>query len=183
MPATELFGSLQLINGSFEWVDGDLMYAWAESHKRPVIFVFNEIENVSPDCEVALHLGLDDCNVAQYRTAKGDIRKPYAWDGKKGLRVFCTTNNEMTGLSVGVQSRLNIIADADYPSPGLVDSLHTDEAKRLISSDSREYDIRTVLAWDELMRAGEDAREAAQIIFGDEAAQALMDAIQIDGAS
>jgi MoxR-like ATPase len=183
MPASELLGSQALVNGSFEWQDGHLLHAWRESHKRPVILVLNEVENVSPDAEVALHLALDDADVAGYRVPHtGEVVKPLKWGNGKGFRAIATTNNEMTALSVGVQSRLKIEARADFPAPELVDSLHTDEAKRLVCATAREYDIRTVMAWDEAMRDGEDAEEAAQIIFGDEEARSLLDAIKIDGS-
>jgi hypothetical protein len=186
MPAAELLGTQALVNGSFEWQDGALLYAWRQSHNQPTILLLNEVENAGPDAEVGLHLGLDDADVAEYRVPHtGEVVRPHAWDpdNGKGFRAIATTNNELTALSVGVQSRLKISAMCAYPHPELVDSLESEQARRLLCAHTREYDIRTVMAWDEAMRDGCPRDEAAYLVFGKQSGQSLLDAIKIDEAS
>lgn len=174
-PASALMGQFILKGGSVEWLDGIAVRAARESHVRPTFLVLNEISHASSDAMTMLHAILDDRELVKFYLPTGECVEPKG----ENWRVIATSNDEPDSLPEPVRSRFEASILISHPHPGILASCYSREAKLMLASASREYDIRHILAWDRLMREGFSLKDAAYIVFNPAAAQSLVDAARL----
>jgi len=178
-PAAALVGQFVIKGGDVAWLDGAATRAMKESHKRPVFLVLNEIDHASGDAMTKLIEIMDDASLVAIYLPTGEVVRP----NPANWRIVATTNAEPNALIPAVTDRLHANVCITHPHPGLIASLFTMEAKRLLCAASREFSVRSVMSWDSLVRDGMTMKDAAEIVFEPAAAQALLDAARLSGAS
>lgn len=176
-PATELLGHLIVQAGSTAWCDGTLGRAIRMSHAGPVVYVIDEVGRSSQDALSACLVALTNPESLRLTLRSGEVLSPKV----ENWHVVATSNDEPGMLPLAVQDRLHLAVNVNTPHPGLVASLTTEEARRLVQAKSREYSIRAILTYDRMRASGMGLVEAARLVWDGVTAQSFIDAARLGG--
>ena len=177
-PAAEIRGHYVPKGNEFIWVDGPAIRAWREGAR----LVINEIDRASEDVLSLLYAILDDPEFAALTLPTNETVRP-----AEGFSVVATMNGIPQDLPDALQDRLPVDIEITDVNPNAINRLPADlrEPARntaLAKSDARGISIRMWLEFASLreklpsvMNDDQAGLEiAAQAIFGDKAADALM---------
>lgn len=172
-PMAEIRGHFVTKGGEFVWMDGPAVRAWREGGR----LVLNEIDHASDDVLTFMYAIMDDPDYATVTLPTGDTVVP-----ADGFHLIATMNGELHDLPDALQDRLPVSIEINELNPSALDALPEDlrdPAKNttLLSNAERSLSIR---AWMEYaaLRDTIDKRVAAEAIFGDNAADAIL-ALQV----
>ncbi len=176
-PGSDLIGHLAVEGGNTVWLDGSLGRAIRKSHAGPVILAIDEIGRASADALSACLLALTNPESLRLTTRAGEVIAPKV----ENWHVGVTSNDDPALLPPAIADRLHLAVMLVAPHPGLVESLGTEEARRLACATSREYSIRALLSYDRLRAAGWALKEAAELVWEPQVAKSFCDAVKIAG--
>ena len=164
--------------GGWQWHDGPAIRAWRYGRR----FVVDEVDRASGDV-LSLLLAMTDTNGSAqwHHPVTGEVIRP-----EPGYSVIMTTNlEEMALLPPALRDRFPVAIRIDRPHPEALTLLHPDlraaAAHGSCGDASRRVSLRSFYAFDRL-RVDLGATRAAQLLFGDQAAD-FLDALRIGSVS
>lgn len=183
--AADLLGYYVAGPDGFRWQDGPATRA-ARTGARLVV---NEVDHASGDATAALYMIADESPSACWTLANGEVLRP-----AEGFHVVATSNAEPTEALTGegTQSRFCVRVHIDEPHPASVDALPEDlraaaKASCIHPDESQRLTMRTFRAFAELRtqlgEAGGGKLTAAELAFGRERAQPILDSLAVAAAS
>ena len=160
--------------GTFDWNDGVAIKAWREGTR----LVINEIDHAGPDVSSVLHAILDDADIA--RLTLPNKRKETVTPSK-GFSVIATMNGTPDMLPEALADRFGVKININSVHPDAIKSLP--EKYRTVYSERDENDIPpSIRSWKEfskLVDAGVDLRSSATVCFGNDYAEDVVEAIEL----
>lgn len=168
-PMAEIRGHFVTKGGEFVWMDGPAIRAWKEGAR----LVINEIDHASDDVLTFMYAIMDDVEYASVTLPTGEKVTP-----ADGFHLIATMNGDIDDLPDALQDRLPVSIEIDALNPealkGLPEDLRDPASNTtLLSNAERSISIR---AWSEfaMLREAIDPRLAAEAVFGDNAADAVL---------
>ena len=160
--------------GTFDWNDGVAIKAWREGTR----LVINEIDHAGPDVSSVLHAILDDADIARLTLPN---KKKETVTPSKGFSVIATMNGTPDMLPEALADRFGVLININSVHPDAVKSLP--EKYRSVYSERDENDIPpSIRSWKEfskLVDAGVDLRSSATVCFGNDYAEDVVEAIEL----
>jgi MoxR-like ATPase len=160
--------------GTFDWNDGVAIKAWREGTR----LVINEIDHAGPDVSSVLHAILDDADIARLTLPN---KKKETVTPSKGFSVIATMNGTPDMLPEALADRFGVKININSVHPDAIKSLP--EQYQSVYSERDENDIPvSIRAWKEfskLVDAGVDLRSSATVCFGNDYAEDVVDAIEL----
>jgi len=189
-PGSEIRGHyLPSETGGFSWHDGPATRAWRMGGR----LVIDEIDAASGDTLTLLLGYLDDHKSAKLTLPTNEQIKPHG-----DFSCVATTNQLPTTLPEALLDRFEVVLQAPLPNPaafthGLWHSEQLLEAaKRTVYVPSnpppkgrggRPIGLRNFNAMDRLVSRGLDIKDAARLVVGQDAGNALISAMKIAKAA
>ena len=173
--ATELMGHyIATSDGGFRWKDGNGTRAFKEGSR----LVINEIDHAGPDVSSVLHAILDDADIARLTLPN---KKKETVQPSQGFSVIATMNGTPDMLPEALADRFGVKINIDSVHPDAIATLP--EEYRTVYSERDGTDIpASIRAWKEfskLVSAGVDLRSSATVCFGNDYAEDVVDAIEL----
>jgi hypothetical protein len=165
--------------GSWSWREGPAIRAWKESGGRGGRLVVDEVDRASGDALSTLLAVTDSKESARWRNPEnGEWVSP-----GPDFSVIMTTNVEDLGaIPAALRDRFAVTIRIDRPHPDALESLSDDLRHAAlagsIAEGPRRLSLRSFYAFDQLRSHLGDDR-AARIIFGDDRAESVLDALHI----
>ena len=160
--------------GTFDWNDGVAIKAWREGTR----LVINEIDHAGPDVSSVLHAILDDEDIARLTLPN---KKKETVTPSKGFSVIATMNGTPDMLPEALADRFGVKININSVHPDAIKSLP--EKYRSVYSERDENDIPpSIRSWKEfskLVDAGVDLRSSATVCFGNDYAEDVVEAIEL----
>jgi len=160
--------------GTFDWNDGVAIKAWREGTR----LVINEIDHAGPDVSSVLHAILDDADIARLTLPN---KKKETVTPSKGFSVIATMNGTPDMLPEALADRFGVKININSVHPDAIKSLP--EKYRSVYSERDENDIPpSIRSWKEfskLVDAGVDLRSSATVCFGNDYAEDVVEAIEL----
>ena len=160
--------------GTFDWNDGVAIKAWREGTR----LVINEIDHAGPDVSSVLHAILDDADIARLTLPN---KKKETVTPSKGFSVIATMNGTPDMLPEALADRFGVKININSVHPDATKSLP--ERYRSVYSERDENDIPpSIRSWKEfskLVDAGVDLRSSATVCFGNDYAEDVVEAIEL----
>jgi MoxR-like ATPase len=165
-PAAELRGHYIPEGTRFVWHDGPAIRAWREGRR----LVLNEIREASGDALTFLYAVLDDPTTAKLTLPTGETVRP-----RSGFHCIATTNaSDIADLAASLPpalfDRFAIRVYVDQPHPNalarLPEKLAALVASTIEADDDRRVSLRQALAYTALTSQLQNAKLAAQAVFG-----------------
>lgn len=160
--------------GTFDWNDGVAIKAWREGTR----LVINEIDHAGPDVSSVLHAILDDADIARLTLPN---KKKETVTPSKGFSVIATMNGTPDMLPEALADRFGVKININSVHPDAIKSLP--ERYRSVYSERDENDIPpSIRSWKEfskLVDAGVDLRSSATVCFGNDYAEDVVEAIEL----
>ena len=160
--------------GTFDWNDGVAIKAWREGTR----LVINEIDHAGPDVSSVLHAILDDADIARLTLPN---KKKETVQPSQGFSVIATMNGTPDMLPEALADRVGVKINIDSVHPDAIATLP--EEYRTVYSERDGTDIpASIRAWKEfskLVSAGVDLRSSATVCFGNDYAEDVVDAIEL----
>ena len=160
--------------GTFDWNDGVAIKAWREGTR----LVINEIDHAGPDVSSVLHAILDDADIARLTLPN---KKKETVQPSQGFSVIATMNGTPDMLPEALADRFGVKINIDSVHPDAIATLP--EEYRTVYSERDGTDIpASIRAWKEfskLVSAGVDLRSSATVCFGNDYAEDVVDAIEL----
>lgn len=165
--------------GKWEWREGPAIRAWRANAGRGGRLVLDEVDRASGDALSTLLLITDSVESARWRNPEsGQWVKPGA-----DFSVVMTSNVEdLSEIPLALRDRFPVAIRIDQPHPHAVTILSEDlrgaALHGSLAERERRISLRSFYAFDQL-RSGLGAERAARLIFGEESAVAILDALAI----
>jgi len=160
--------------GTFDWNDGVAIKAWREGTR----LVINEIDHAGPDVSSVLHAILDDADIARLTLPN---KKKETVQPSKGFSVIATMNGTPDMLPEALADRFGVKININSVHPDAVATLP--EKYQTVYSERDGDDIPvSIRAWKEfakLVDAGVDLRSSATVCFGNDYAEDVVEAIEL----
>lgn len=160
--------------GTFDWNDGVAIKAWREGTR----LVINEIDHAGPDVSSVLHAILDDADIARLTLPN---KKKETVTPSKGFSVIATMNGTPDMLPEALADRFGVKININSVHPDAIKSLP--ERYRSVYSERDDNDIPpSIRSWKEfskLVDAGVDLRSSATVCFGNDYAEDVVEAIEL----
>tara|TARA_Y100000004_G_scaffold138424_1_gene156984 strand:- start:150 stop:836 length:687 start_codon:yes stop_codon:yes gene_type:complete len=160
--------------GTFDWNDGVAIKAWREGTR----LVINEIDHAGPDVSSVLHAILDDADIARLTLPN---KKKETVTPSKGFSVIATMNGTPDMLPEALADRFGVKININSVHPDAIKSLP--EEFRTVYSERDGDDIPpSIRSWKEfskLVDAGVDLRSSATVCFGNDYADDVVEAIEL----
>jgi MoxR-like ATPase len=166
-------------DGTWSWRDGGATNALRSGGR----LILDEVDKASGDVLATLLAVTDsDGSIAlDHPGLNGAVR------ASAGYSVVCTTNVEDIGeLPEALADRFPVRIRINEPHPDALLLLShdlRDYARRAADLGPRRISLRSFMAFDKLRKSLGDQGYAAEIVFGEKLAQAVLDAIAIDGVA
>ncbi len=166
-------------DGTFTWREGPGIRAWRGTEGRGARLVLDEVDRASGDALATLLAITDSPASARWRNPDS---LEWIRPGPEFSVVMTSNVDDLDDVPRALRDRFPVCIRVDRPHPSAVTSLSADlRAPALAGSlgpESRRVSLRSFYAFDQLRRHHGAAR-AAQLVFGDQAAQGVLDALTI----
>lgn len=170
---SDLIGGYLPIAGKWSWRDGPAVQAWRASHDRPVRLVLNEVDRAAGPLHTALLAVMDSPASACLTLPTGETVYPCP----ANLQVISTMNGTPGDLDPALRDRHSAEIRCDEPHPASIAALPADlqnVAQEMTTAAARNGNRGTTPrdwhALAALMSAGIDREDAAEMVWGDRAA-------------
>ncbi len=165
--------------GRWEWREGPAIRSWRGEGGLGGRLVIDEVDRASGDALSTLLAMTDSPESARWRNPEsGEWVRP----GPDFSVVMTTNLEDLDDLPSALRDRFAVCIRIDRPHPSAVQSLSSDlRAPALAGSlgePQRRVSLRSFYAFDQLRR-GCGAQRAAQLVFGDDKATGVLDALSI----
>lgn len=163
----------------FEWREGPAIRAWRGDNGRGSRLVLDEIDRASGDALATLLAVTDSPESARWRNPD-----THEWvrPGKNFSVVMTSNVEDLEEIPASLRDRFPVSVRIDRPPHSAVERLSADlRAPALAGSlgpDGRRVSLRSFYAFDELRRHHGPQR-AAELVFGANCAQPVLDALRI----
>ena len=180
MTSADVAGCFMPAQDGFAWLDGAALRAWKGDGKHGGRLVVDEIDRASGDVLSQLLAFTDsDASATFLHPATGETLRPLP-----GFSVIMTTNLEdPDDLAPALRDRFAVALRIDQAHEAGLAKLPEDLrplAKSMVASGTgRNVSLRTFYAFDTL-RERLGSEHAAQLVFGTQRAQPLLDAMAIN---
>ncbi len=165
--------------GTFTWREGPGIRAWRGVEGRGARLVLDEVDRASGDALATLLAITDSPASARWRNPDS---LEWIRPGPEFSVVMTSNVDDLDDVPRALRDRFPVCIRVDRPHPSAVTSLSADlRAPALAGSlgpESRRVSLRSFYAFDQLRRHHGAAR-AAKLVFGDQAAQGVLDALTI----
>jgi len=165
--------------GKWQWREGPAIRAWRNNAGRGGRLVVDEVDRASGDALSTLLAVTDSTESARWRNPEtGQWVKP----GPDFSVVMTTNSEDLDDISPALRDRFPVAIRIDRPHPHAVavlsDDLKGPALNGSVGDVDRRVSLRSFYAFDQL-RARLEPERAARLIFGEHAAQAILDALAI----
>jgi hypothetical protein len=180
MTSADVAGCFMPAKDGFEWLDGAALRAWQGNGQRGGRLVIDEIDRASGDVLSQLLAFTDsEASATFLHPVTGETVRPLP-----GFSVIMTTNLEdPDDLAPALRDRFAVALRIDKAHEAglakLPDDLRPLAASMVGSGTGRNVSLRTFYAFDTL-RVRMGTEHAAQLVFGAQRAESLLDAIAIN---
>ena len=167
----------------WEWREGPAIRAWRGTGGLGGRLVVDEVDRASGDALSTLLAMTDSPESARWRNPEtAEWVRP-----GPGFSVVMTSNiDELDDVPASLRDRFPVSIRIDRPHPSAVTSLSSDlRAPALagsLGSQGRRVSLRSFYAFDELRRHC-GASRAAHLVFGDDIAASVLDALSVGSLS
>ena len=167
----------------WEWREGPAIRAWRGTGGLGGRLVVDEVDRASGDALSTLLAMTDSPESARWRNPEtAEWVRP-----GPGFSVVMTSNiDELDDVPASLRDRFPVCIRIDRPHPSAVTSLSSDlRAPALagsLGSQGRRVSLRSFYAFDELRRHC-GASRAAHLVFGDDIAASVLDALSVGSLS
>ena len=165
--------------GRWEWREGPAIRAWSSNSGRGGRLVVDEVDRASGDALSTLLAITDSVESARWRNPEtGHWVRP----GPEFSVVMTTNIEELDDIPAALRDRFPVAIRIDRPHPHAVatlsDDLRSAALNGSIGDAERRVSLRAFYAFDQLRESIGPAR-AARIVFGEDNAAAILDALTI----
>lgn len=181
MTAADVTGHfMPTADGTWTWLEGQVVKAWRGNGQRGGRIVADEIDRAGGDVlSLLLNMFDSDMSASWQHPSSGEVRTPL-----EGFSVVMTTNIEdLDDLPRALRDRFPIAIRIDRPHPDALSALSAPlRGPASVSADAehpRRFSVRSFHAFDRLQRSGFAPERAARLVFG-LLAQDVLDAIRIE---
>ncbi len=165
--------------GTFAWREGPGIRAWRGVEGRGARLVLDEVDRASGDALATLLAITDSPASARWRNPE---TLEWVRPGPEFSVVMTSNLEDLEDVPRALRDRFPVSIRVDRPHPSAVASLSADlRAPALAGSigpESRRVSLRSFYAFDQLRRH-HGAPRAAQLVFGDQVAPGVLDALTI----
>jgi MoxR-like ATPase len=166
-------------DGTFAWREGPGIRAWRGVEGRGGRLVLDEVDRASGDALATLLAITDSPASARWRSPD---TLEWVRPGPEFSVVMTSNVEDLDDVPQALRDRFPVSIRIDRPHPSAVASLSADlRAPALAGSlgpESRRVSLRSFYAFDQLRRH-HGAPRAAQLVFGDQVAESVLDALTI----
>jgi MoxR-like ATPase len=163
----------------FEWREGPAIRAWRGSDGRGGRLVLDEVDRASGDALSTLLAVTDSPESARWRNPE---TLEWVRPGPSFSVVMTSNIDDLDDVPRALRDRFPVCIRVDRPHPSAVLRLSGDlRGAALVGSlgpEQRRVSLRSFYAFDELRRHHGPVR-AARLVFGEDAAQSVLDALVI----
>jgi MoxR-like ATPase len=167
----------------FQWREGPAIRAWRGTGGRGTRLVLDEVDRASGDALATLLAITDSPESAFWRNPD---TLEWVRPGREFSAVMTSNVDDLEEIPAALRDRFPVSIRVDRPHPHAVAQLSRDlRAPALAGSlgpRDRRISIRSFYAFDEL-RTHHGPERAASLVFGDAAAQSVLDALAISAVS
>lgn len=167
----------------FAWKEGPAIRAWRGKDGRGTRLVLDEVDRASGDALATLLAITDSPESARWRNPD---TLEWVRPGREFSVVMTSNVDDLEEIPVALRDRFPIRIRVDRPHPHAVAQLSRDlRAPALAGSlgpRERRISLRSFYAFDEL-RTHHGAERAANLVFGYDVAQSVLDALAIGAVS
>ncbi len=163
----------------FEWREGPAIRAWRGDDGRGGRLVLDEVDRASGDALATLLAITDSPASAVWRNPD---TLEWVRPGPAFSVVMTSNIDDLDDVPRALRDRFPVSIRVDRPPPSAVASLSEDlRGPALVGSlgpEDRRVSLRSFYAFDELRRY-HGAPRAARLVFGDEVAEGILDALAV----
>ncbi|HUY17243.1 MAG TPA: MoxR family ATPase [Acidimicrobiales bacterium] len=167
----------------FEWREGPAIRAWRGRDGRGGRLVLDEVDRASGDALATLLAVTDSPESARWRNPE---TLEWVRPGVAFSVVMTSNIEDLDDVPRALRDRFPVRVRVDRPHPAAVSRLSGDlrgpALAGSIGPEQRRVSLRSFYAFDELRRAHGPTR-AARLVFGEDVAQGLLDALTIGAVS
>jgi MoxR-like ATPase len=167
----------------FEWREGPAIRAWRGSDGRGGRLVLDEVDRASGDALATLLAVTDSPESARWRNPE---TLEWVRPGREFSVVMTSNIEDLDDVPRALRDRFPVSIRVDRPHPAAVLRLSGDlRGPALAGSlgpEQRRVSLRSFYAFDELRRHHGPTR-AARLVFGEDVAQSVLDALTIGAVS
>jgi MoxR-like ATPase len=167
----------------FEWLEGPAIRAWRGVEGRGGRLVLDEIDRASGDALATLLAITDSPESARWRNPE---TLEWVRPGREFSVIMTSNIEDLDDIPRALRDRFPIRIYVDRPHPSAVAILSSDLRGPALSGslgpEQRRVSLRSFYAFDELRRH-HGASRAAQLVFGDDTAQSILDVLAIGAVS
>lgn len=165
--------------GRWEWREGPAIRAWTGTTGRGSRLVVDEVDRASGDALSTLLAMTDSPESARWRHPQsGEWLRP----GRDFSVVMTSNLEDLDDIPASLRDRFPVCIRIDRPHPAALARLSTDLRAPALAGSlgpiGRRVSLRSFYAFDQL-RSRHGANRAAQLVFGADAAVAVLDALSI----
>jgi MoxR-like ATPase len=166
-------------DGTFAWREGPGIRAWRGTDGRGGRLVLDEVDRASGDALATLLAITDSPASARWRNPD---TLEWVRPGPEFSVVMTSNIEDLEDVPQALRDRFPVCIRIDRPHPSAVASLSADlRAPAMAGSlgpESRRVSLRSFYAFDQLRRH-HGAERAAQLVFGDQVGESVLDALAI----
>jgi MoxR-like ATPase len=165
--------------GLFEWREGPAIRAWRGRDGNGTRLVVDEIDRASGDALSTLLAVTDSIESAAWKNPDTlEVVRP----GPKFSVIMTSNVDDVTDIPLALRDRFPVALRIDQPHRDALAQLSEDlrgpAAQGSLGPPERRVSLRTFYAFD-LLRSRYGSERAAQLVFGDEHADAVLDVLTI----
>jgi MoxR-like ATPase len=165
--------------GQFEWREGAAIRAWRGVDGQGGRLVLDEVDRASGDALSTLLAMTDSPASARWRNPD---TLEWVRPGPAFSVVMTSNVEDLDEIPRALRDRFPVCIRVDRPHPAALGSLSSDLRGPALSGslgpEHRRVSLRSFYAFDDLRRHYGSSR-AAQLVFGESAAQSILDALTI----
>ena len=167
----------------FEWREGPAIRAWRGNDGRGGRLVLDEVDRASGDALATLLAVTDSPESARWRNPD---TLEWVRPGREFSVIMTSNIEDLDDIPRALRDRFPVSILVDRPHPSAVSRLSGDlRGPALAGSlgpEQRRVSLRSFYAFDELRRHHGPTR-AAHLVFGEDVAQSILDALMIGAVS
>jgi MoxR-like ATPase len=165
--------------GHFEWREGPAIRAWRGSDGTGTRLVLDEVDRASGDALSTLLLMTDSPESARWRNPE---TLEWVQPGSSFSVVMTSNIESLDDIPGALLDRFPVRVRVDQPHPAALARLSSDLRGPALSGslgpEDRRVSLRSFYAFDEL-RQHHGAERAARLVFGDDVATSVLDALRV----
>ena len=165
--------------GHFEWREGPAIRAWRGSDGTGARLVLDEVDRASGDALATLLAITDSPESARWRNPE---TLEWVRPGSSFSVIMTSNIEDLDDIPHALRDRFPVSIRVDRPHPAAVARLSGDLRGPALSGslgpEERRVSLRSFYAFDELRRHHGPTR-AARLVFGDNVAPSVLDALSI----